>query len=539
MSFLGNLSIKIKIYLVALVGVLGFIGYFLFVMMSAVASQALLKNIQSSTFPALENAQKSILLHERIEEILITSVSTGDIDVYHQALSLRTTFSENLDELKILDPKLGPEVDAIKTKFALYSQSAFSLSEQMINGTVDFSKLGALANDKKSMYSALANELKDFQQRKYENFHNEVALVESSLADTISVGIVSGLGMITVMILVSTLVVFVIDRVVKNITFSLREIAQGDGDLTQRIKQSSNDELGTLVYWFNTFIEKLQQTIHEVVDVVSNLTDLVSELNSVSNKTKQMSEEQNSSSLQISEAMTEVFRATDYVSTSSVSTADAAMQAETKAKEGQEIVAATMQSINELAGEVETSTEVIGKLEKDTENVGSILSVIQSIAEQTNLLALNAAIEAARAGDQGRGFAVVADEVRTLASRTQEATHEIQAVIEKLQTAAQAAAKVMGQGNAKAASSVAQADETGRSLAAIIEKISLINDMTREIAGASEEQRAQTDNVTQNVKRMAELSEDAASGTVQVLKLSSELDQLAKQLQMSTSQFNV
>jgi methyl-accepting chemotaxis protein len=287
------------------------------------------------------------------------------------------------------------------------------------------------------------------------------------------------------------------------------------------------------------FLSKNCKKPFAIVGVIENLSTVSHQLNSVTELTKRVSNDQSSSSAQVSAAMTEMLKAVEYVTSNASSAAEAATDADAEAKEGLTIVSGTVSSINELAQEVKHAAEVIVKLESDTENVGSILSVIQSIAEQTNLLALNAAIEAARAGDQGRGFAVVADEVRTLASRTQEATHEIQSVIEQLQAAARSAAEVMNHGTAKASQSVEQADNTGKSLAQITDKVTLITKMNKEIAGATEAQQQQAETIKSNVQRMTDTSEEAQKGTEQVATLSSDLQDLANQLTTNTSQFKV
>ena len=149
----------------------------------------------------------------------------------------------------------------------------------------------------------------------------------------------------------------------------------------------------------------------------------------------------------------------------------------------------TVQSIQELAANVEDTAEVIRKLEDDSNQVGVVLDVIKGIADQTNLLALNAAIEAARAGEQGRGFAVVADEVRTLAKRTQQSTEQIQTTIEQLQNAARSAINVMAKGTEQATTSVETANKAGASLAVITETISRITSMNDQIARSTGDQQ--------------------------------------------------
>ena len=140
----------------------------------------------------------------------------------------------------------------------------------------------------------------------------------------------------------------------------------------------------------------------------------------------------------------------------------AADAADSEAKSGALVATEAIGGIDSLVTEVDAAAQVIRNLEQESENIGSVLDVIRGIAEQTNLLALNAAIEAARAGEQGRGFAVVADEVRTLASRTQQSTQEIQDMIQRLQSGAGNAVKVMEGAQGKAQESSDLVEKGGR-----------------------------------------------------------------------------
>jgi methyl-accepting chemotaxis protein len=271
--------------------------------------------------------------------------------------------------------------------------------------------------------------------------------VEASNADTqkaLTLGmLVTGIT-ITILLLLGWSTASSIGTALGSLLVSLKDIASGDGDLTKRIEKTSNDELGDVVDWFNQFVDKLHNSISDVVKAIKPLTSLSSDLGNLTSETLEISANQNRATEEVALVVDEMVSSVQAVSSNASSASEAAKQADKAAKDGREIVDRTVSSINGLAEEVERAGEVIRKLEADTENVGTILDVIKGIAEQTNLLALNAAIEAARAGEQGRGFAVVADEVRTLASRTQDSTQEIQKVIEKLQTAARSAVDVMG-----------------------------------------------------------------------------------------------
>ena len=193
--------------------------------------------------------------------------------------------------------------------------------------------------------------------------------------------------------------------------------------------------------------------------------------------------------------------------------------------------------MDKLASEIKQTGTVINKLEEDGVKIGAVLDVIRSIAEQTNLLALNAAIEAARAGEQGRGFAVVADEVRTLASRTQESTQEIQHMIESLQSGTAAAVIAMDSSRAQAQIGIEKISTAGDALMTITSGIEHINDMNTQIASASEEQNAVSEEINKNAVKISQIAETSANNSAQAQIASGELSRLAVDLQGMVSQF--
>ena len=174
---------------------------------------------------------------------------------------------------------------------------------------------------------------------------------------------------------------------------------------------------------------------------------------------------------------------------------------------------------------------MIRTLQSDSEEIGTVLDVIRGIAEQTNLLALNAAIEAARAGEQGRGFAVVADEVRTLASRTQQSTAEIQAMIEKLQKGANDAVNVMEESHIQAKNRVDHASKTGQALEKITSAVNTINQMNIQISNAAEQQTEVAHDIDVSLNKINQASHESVSNAGEASQESENLNQLASHLQ--------
>jgi aerotaxis receptor len=217
--------------------------------------------------------------------------------------------------------------------------------------------------------------------------------------------------------------------------------------------------------------------------------------------------------------------------------ASAAGAADLETGSGLQLVEQTRQSIAALASEVQQSSRVIHQLELHSQQINRALGVIQSIAEPTNLLALNAAIEAARAGEAGRGFAVVADEVRGLASRTQQSTAEIHAIISNLQQGAGNAVAAMGRSQQQAAASVAHARQAAEALEGINRRVGQISDMNLQIAAAVEQQSAVGDDIQRNLGGIRLASESNVVAGSQSRSSASRVAALADRLQALVEHF--
>ncbi|EPZ5902423.1 methyl-accepting chemotaxis protein [Vibrio fluvialis] len=291
---------------------------------------------------------------------------------------------------------------------------------------------------------------------------------------------------------------------------SIRSFASGDADLTARMERFNVPEFAQLSENFNVFVASLQDIIKRVNLVGQQVVDETNSMTQRATQVDDLASGQREETEQVATAMTEMTTTAHEISNNASQAAQSAKEADDNAKEAHSIVDTAARSVQSLAEEVAEASSVISKLESDVKNISTSLAVIQDIAEQTNLLALNAAIEAARAGDQGRGFAVVADEVRKLASRTQDSTGEIHAMIEQLKAASDAAVRAMDSSQNRSVSTVQEANAAAKALEQIQQSIGTIMDMNSLIATATEEQSLVGQEISQRIVVISDQSSQSA-----------------------------
>ena len=303
----------------------------------------------------------------------------------------------------------------------------------------------------------------------------------------------------------------------------MKDIAQGDGDLTKSLDDSGQDEISRLSNYFNEFTGKMRQLLQDVADNTSQVLEHAEAVSGASDTTQSLIQNQNDITVQVATAMEEMTSQIKEVSDNASSAEQAANDARNNTSDGKEIISHTIKQMQSLSSNIDEVSQVVASLASESDNIGSVLDVIRGIAEQTNLLALNAAIEAARAGEQGRGFAVVADEVRTLANRTEQSTNEIQQMIQKLQAGAQeavAAVKVSQDISLKTVEQTAKADD---SLSEIDRLMEVISDMNTQIARATEQQSQAADEVNLRINDLAGMTDESLATTEQLSETSQKL----------------
>ena len=227
----------------------------------------------------------------------------------------------------------------------------------------------------------------------------------------------------------------------------LRGMAEGEGDLTQRLpKKERIDEASFMGQWVNSFIDNLEQIIRRVVLTSKEIQITNRSMLDTGDRSSYAVNQMLGSMQDMLEAIGQQLSEVDMASRNAEEMRGVINQVSEEARKQFTMV---QTRTGDIRTSIEASSQTILQLESSTKEIERIVTVIKEIAEQTNLLALNAAIEAARAGEEGRGFAVVADEVRKLAERTAGATKEIRDMISNIQEQAQEAVSRMESGMGK------------------------------------------------------------------------------------------
>ena len=346
--------------------------------------------------------------------------------------------------------------------------------------------------------------------------------------------------------IISAILLFISSMMARSITGPLIEtanrmvdIADKDGDLTQRISEDGGKEIRALANGFNRFAAKIETIMIQVSAASKDATRSADQLNNVIQRTTDNVARQRIETENVSTSTNTLAAAITEVANSAIQTAEAARRADQETAEGRAVVDKTLVGINQMAQSVIDATTVIERLAEDSNNIAGILAVIKGIADQTNLLALNAAIEAARAGEQGRGFAVVADEVRKLAQQSQEATQRIHKITETLKANANEAVGVMKNSRDLAESSIAEGARTTESLASISRSVSYILQSNEKNAANAEEQAAETEEIKAAIDGVNEASNITSALAQETRDVTVSVTDLVARLQGLVSQFKV
>ncbi len=328
-----------------------------------------------------------------------------------------------------------------------------------------------------------------------------------------------------------------LSRQVETILVEMEKFAEGD--LTVSLKVTNEDSIGKLFNGFNRAVNKLREIITRLTEASMATASASNQISSSSEEMAAGAQEQSAQTTEIAGAVEQMSKTINDTTKNATIAAENAKTAGEKAYEGGKVVSQTIDGMNRISNVVAKSAKTVFTLGENSDKIGEIVQVINDIADQTNLLALNAAIEAARAGEQGRGFAVVADEVRKLAERTTKATKEIADMIKQIQRDTSEAVDSMEEGTKEVENGKALVDKAGSVLKDIISSSEKVSEIIVQVAAASEEQAATSEEISKNLLNISNITNESSEGIHQIAKAAEDLSHLTVNLQDLVGKFKI
>ena len=512
-----------------------------------VAANVLLNRIAASEersvfmFNAMTVAREARFWTIQVQQFLTDAGATGDTGPLKEAEEARTNAQMSLESLGAMVPSLLARSDALKQRVG----HLHTLGVQMARAYIDGGRTAGNAIMKRpndgvdALAAALAVEMNTLVDELMRMQDLARADAESAIATTRWLVLWSSLGLVAFTLYVMVQMFRRVVPPLRQLLESLRDIGEGEGDLTVKLRVDGADEFADVARSFNIFVTRIRSLVRQVTCDSGRLSQAEIQVSQATESTQQSMAQltaETGQMLQVTQdLMARVHEVRSYAELATAS----ARNTDEEAGRGADIVRETIAAIHRLADDVVDSSERMGSLEGDVREVSTVLEVIKEIADQTNLLALNAAIEAARAGEQGRGFAVVADEVRKLAQRTQDSTQRIQEIIRKLQQGAADVAVQMKNGRERTAEGVHQAERAGTALDNITQAARTINTLNGQIAAAVMSQSEAADRICGSIHRTVDVTRATAEATHRASVSIGEMGELMGHLMHAVSQFQV
>jgi methyl-accepting chemotaxis protein len=520
----------------------------------------LLENVQNFRNEVDHNIELSKKINDINDMVYTIGVDAKLLDAKARMIMLSSTTAE-LDkvnsELQSIQQRLNKNVDTVGKAVKDIKSSGFvndtmsSISASVASAGSSLRKISASQRKVLDNLAYLDQSVKKVktvameQSRKSEANVQSTAQEQQQFVKVISERvdlfktflIAASLVIIALALTLSISTTVSINRSLKTMNDTIVSIAE-TGDFSKTIQIKNKDEFGNTMQAFNNLIASFTKILSKVSSSSFQLSESSLDLTNTAQEIHKTIDNQSSNIGQVSAAAIEMSQTVSLITGNTARMAESAKEARDVAVSGAEVVAQTGREVEEIAQSVEETTQLMRTLQEHSQQVGEIVDVIMEITDQTNLLALNAAIEAARAGEHGRGFAVVADEVRKLANSTAEATVGITQRINSIQGDTEKAVAAMQKSLGRVKLGVEFSDQAGDSLRKIVERVALLQEMTREIATATDELANTSDEISADIVMIERSSGETVHAAATIAKESEILSQLSFDLKKEISRFS-
>lgn len=516
-------------------------------------AQTTAKEAQSSATLSTRSASEVDVINQQILAIVdginntnqrakLTSKKVKDISASLQELTeLIEELSEDVsdqDAQEILE-EISDEIADIEERTrreALPNLTASSDSIHAFNQQIgaQASKVSALTQSMNALNQQAAGAVKTGETISQQSKASIETLTEQEVV------LLSIMVLLAVVALLSAAIMFkTVINPISNTVSLMRDVAEGEGDLSRRLKSSGEDEMASIAAAFNRFVEKVQSMVAGVASSSATLQQSSQTALNEMQSSDQALQQQLKEIEQIATAVEQMNATTLSVAQSAVDAASATSNANQQLAQGKETVTSAQGAVSELVSEMSIAVQVIQTLDEKSQDISRVVDVITAVAEQTNLLALNAAIEAARAGEQGRGFAVVADEVRGLAGKAESSANDIRSIVAQVQEMTSKAVNAMQTSQAACDHTVEGTQEVFHVLDKIAKSIDSIDQMNAQIASAAEQESGVSEDVNRRIVNVNEFSRGTANGVSTTVSACEQVSQTADEIHQQLSLFKV